>query len=84
MVEPSFEFANVGDKEVEFSCYSKVNVTWSYNEKSLPSNAEIQKNRHRLKITNIRRKNAGNYTCYSAENYIVYHDYGVLEVYGEG
>ena len=88
MVIPDIQSAMVLDKEVEFACSCKGNVTWIFNEGSLPSiaKARIDSNSSRayLQISNIRQKFAGYYECVCDEDDLIYSDEGLLEVQGTG
>ena len=88
MVTPKNSFANVRDKEVEFSCYSRVDAVWTFNGKSLPYNVEtgrvLNSFESWLKIIDIRTKHKGIYTCTTEENYVIYEDDVKLEVVGRG
>ena len=82
-VSPHFQTAKVDDA-VEFSCSSYNNVTWLFENGTLPPNG-ISIRLHRdskslLRITKVRPANAGTYTCVGVEQNELFEDNGELRV----
>lgn len=85
-MKPEFMIARAGDTVVEFICSLTKVVEWKFNDAPLPSNAEgIQRGTtYLLRINNLKKKNAGAYTCSIERDLLIYRNYAVLEVHGSG
>ena len=86
MLTPKRITASVG-KTVKFTCKSYEYVWWTFQGRSLPSNAY----RNRLTILgpewliirDVRLDNTGIYTCHRDAASIIHHDQGILIVTGK-
>ena len=76
-ISPSYQSAELGET-VEFTCLSTSDVEWTKVDGFLESNVELGKKIGKngifiywLKITNVRRSNAGFYHCRCDEDMII-------------
>ena len=74
-------------KSAIFLCISTIkNITWTFNGKELPSNANTgvrddAENQKYLELENLQFGNEGTYTCFSEKNHGVYSGTGKLSIY---
>lgn len=88
MILEKHKDASVGDKNVEFTCYSRGEVTWLFNSSALPPDIETGKfhatHQSWLKIGLVKNKHNGIYTCYDLQDYLIHEDEATLRVHGQG